>query len=159
MDYENVVRDFAKRTRKNLEYIEQGKKEGNEVYEITHLINSCLGLLVLPHENYINSIPTTSLDKLKDQGWVVPQTINGTQPNDLKDLIRLLRNGVAHCNIAFTADSESKLDTLKIWNTQPRSGEKTWETELGFEELRSILFKFSDLILEHSEHDQTSDKL
>ena len=42
MMYENVVRDFAARTRKNLRVIEHLEADGQEVYEVTQLVNSML---------------------------------------------------------------------------------------------------------------------
>ncbi|MDI3476703.1 MAG: hypothetical protein PWQ59_228 [Thermoanaerobacterium sp.] len=55
MDYRKRVPDFIERTWSNLETIEQlakqqGKKKKN-VYKITQLINSCLGLVVFPKED------------------------------------------------------------------------------------------------------------
>ena len=147
MDYENVVKDFAKRTKLNLSLIQEHHKKGNEAYEVTQLINSCLGLLVLPQQNFIRSIPETPIDKLIDDGWIIP-TVDGNYPQvkDLNELMRYMRNAIAHCNIEFISDSEDKLKSIKIWNKN--RGKTTWAATLGLKELESLLDKFIDLILE-----------
>ncbi len=48
MMYKEVIQDFARRTRKNLEAIDRLHAEGRQVYEVTQLVNSTLGLLVFP---------------------------------------------------------------------------------------------------------------
>ena len=53
-DYEHFVNDFISRTRVNLRTIDEIAKSENEseVYEITQLINSLFGLLIVPFERY-----------------------------------------------------------------------------------------------------------
>ena len=68
MRYEELVMDFAERTGKNLAAIEklaaaqaQEKKkdeDNDKVFDTTQLINSCLGLIVLPREKDIQRIPS-----------------------------------------------------------------------------------------------------
>ncbi len=65
MMYEEVVSDFAKRTKANLEALEGLKAEGKQVFELTQLVNSTLGLLVFPQQEYVDSIPCTSLSELQ----------------------------------------------------------------------------------------------
>lgn len=46
---ENFLFDFAYRTKTNLEYIEKYYNE-DYLYEVTQVINSLLGLIVIPYE-------------------------------------------------------------------------------------------------------------
>ena len=62
MMYEEVVLDFALRTRKNLEAIEALQRLDAGVFEVTQQINSMLGLLVFPQQEYVESIPKTPLE-------------------------------------------------------------------------------------------------
>jgi hypothetical protein len=56
MDYQKeFIIDFARRTRANLEFIESAKRP--DVFEVTQLFNSMLGLLVFPQQSYIDRIP------------------------------------------------------------------------------------------------------
>ena len=58
MDYHNLVVDFAKRTRKNLEFIRSAQVANPEleVFEVTQLVNSLLGLLVFPQQKFMDQI-------------------------------------------------------------------------------------------------------
>lgn len=150
MEYKNLVHDFAVRTLKNLDAIEASIAHDPkaEVFEITQLINSMLGLLVFPRERFLESIPETSLDDLRSNGWPIP-TMTGSPPHasNLRDLIRCLRNGISHCNLEFTSDGH-ELTGLRIWNCPQKSQTKNWEAEMGLRELREIVRKFISLILE-----------
>ena len=145
MEYNNVVKDFAHRTRRNLEIIEQQKEAGNEAFEVTQLINSCLGLLVLPQQRFMHSIPKIPISELEQNGWVIPE-VTGSFPQvrNLNELIRYLRNAIAHFNIEFLSNDENDIQSIIVWNVN--RGEKTWQATLGLEELKSILNKFSDLL-------------
>jgi hypothetical protein len=148
MMYEEVVRDFAARTQKNLSVIERLLKNGEEVFEATQLVNSMLGLLVFPREEFIKQIPQTPLSELKKSGWPIPRVLNGfPQVNDLRELVRYLRNAIAHFNIKFIGDGSNEIRLLKVWNTNPNTGKKTWEAELSPSDLRAIGERFVDLLL------------
>lgn len=148
MDYQkDFIVDFAKRTRTNLEFIEQAKN--TEVFEVTQLFNSMLGLLVFPRQSYFDRIPETPLRDLVTNGWPVIKIIRGqTQCETLNQLIRMLRNGISHCNVEFIADEARQLTGLRIWNHErgDRRHGKNWEAELSIQELRSVAFKFIELI-------------
>ena len=143
MNYELVVRDFAERTRKNLRTIEDLQAKGGEAYEVTQLVNSMLGLLVFPREKFIDQIPQTSLSDLEAGGWPIPK-VDGVFPQakDLRELIRYLRNAIAHFNIEFIGE---KIQSVRVWNT--RNSTTTWRAEIGLEELRAIAERFTDLLL------------
>jgi hypothetical protein len=68
MMYAEVVRDFARRTKANLAAIERLCANGEEVYEVTQLVNSMLGLLVLPQQEFVDRIPETPLEQLRRDG-------------------------------------------------------------------------------------------
>jgi hypothetical protein len=165
MLYENVVKDFAKRTRKNMEAIENYQTTGAEVFEATQLINSMLGLLVFPQQKYVASIPQTPLDELERDGWPVPK-VRGSfkQVTDLNQLIRYLRNAITHFNIEFIGDGQNQIAMLKVWNMAPvrKNGKalrkadgspvekKNWEAELSLNDLRKLADRFIDMLLEHN---------
>jgi len=147
MEYEkdNVILDFARRTRANLEHLELAKQRGEKVFEVTQLANSLLGLLVFPKEHYVRSIPRTPLIDLVDQGWPRVRTTQGALPQeDLRSLITMLRNSIAHCNVEFLSDPTGEMVGIRLWNR--RGGEITWEAELDLVELRSIALKFVELL-------------
>ena len=148
MDYQKVfIIDFAKRTRANLEFIE-GAADSN-VFEVTQLFNSMLGLLVFPQQSYMDRIPETPLHELVNSGWPAINVIKSSPSfNNLRQLIRMLRNGVSHCNVEFIADHKNQLIGLKIWNHEGGNSRnpKNWEAALSIQDLRTIAFKFIELM-------------
>lgn len=148
MDYQKeFIVDFAKRTRANLEFIERANSP--DVFEVTQLFNSMLGLLVFPQQSYMNRIPKTPLRDLVDSGWPSINVIRGAPSHqNLQQLIRMLRNGVSHCNVQFIADDQNQLTGLRIWNHEggKKQNPKNWEAELSIENLRAIALKFVELM-------------
>lgn len=147
MEYQNeVIIDFARRTRANLEFIEHAEKCGESVFEVTQLANSLLGLLVFPREHYMERIPDTPLPELVEQGWPNVRTTHGQiSPNTLKQLMKMLRNGIAHCNVDFVVGEDRKITGIQVWN-KTNAGIKTWHAELTINDLRTIAIKFVELI-------------
>ena len=153
MEYKDVIRDFAIRTKKNLEFIEKHSSidsRNPQVYEITQLINSLLGLIVFPREEYMSRIPKIPLPELVKQGWAVPKvTGNYIQAKNLRDLIYKLRHAVSHFNLEFISNSKGQISGVKVWNCDMKNNhEKIWEAELEIQELRDIAYKFIELIIE-----------
>ena len=146
MEYKDLVKDFAERTRANLELVRAAAGSGKDAYEVTQLINSMLGLLVFPQKEFCDKIPKTKIADLEKEGWPIPR-VRGDYPqvSDLKQLVRYLRNGIAHFNLQFTA-TNGHVDGLIIWNEKP-NGKKTWEAELKIEELEGIVERFTQLLL------------
>lgn len=146
---ENLLWDYAQRTRKNLEFIEKTVREepGAELFEVTQLINSLLGLLVFPFERLRDQIPEKTLADLEADGWIVPK-VSGEFPQveDLSKLVQYLRNSVAHFNMEFVADQNGQIEGLRVWNRN--RGRKDWEAEVKIAELRDLTTRFLDLIQE-----------
>ena len=155
MNYQNLVEDFARRTRDNLRQIQSLKDAGESVYEVTALINSMLGLLIFPQQKFIDSIPELPLGTLEANGWPIPTVIeNFPQVTNLRQLVRHLRNAISHFNIEFVSDQMNQIVGLKVWNVDPRSKRTTWKAELSLAQLDEIAFRFIALIL----HEKTSCK-
>lgn len=168
MKYDNVLYDFISRTKANLEFIEkhatslsevngEGKPElySQEIkaFEVTQLVNSLLGLIVFPQQHYRNKIPKISLTKLEAMGWPAP-LVEGEFLEDLRnlaDLMRYVRNSIAHFNIEFTSSDNTLIDGLRIWNN--REGVENWSAFLQIEELKLLVDKFVDLSLSLNEAD------
>lgn len=148
MMYEEVIRDFAKRTLKNLTVIETLERDGKDVFEVTQLVNSCLGLLVFPQQEFVDHIPKIPLSELVMEGWPIPKIVGDfEQAADLNQLIRFLRNAITHYNIKFNGDGQNSISLLTVWNIDSRSDRKTWQAELSVSDLREITLKFSDLLI------------
>ena len=145
MEYTDLVKDFVSRTRANLEFI-RNQDKSSDVYEVTQLINSMLGLLVFPQQKYINEIPETPLQELEKEGWPMPKMVGKFPPApNLRQLIRYLRNAISHFNMRFLSDSNGEISGIKMWNEN--RGKITWKAELTLEEREGITTKFISIIL------------
>ena len=162
MIYEHVVQEFAQRTQKNLDFIYQHKNNPEtKVYEVTQLINSMLGLLVFPQQRFFNSIPEITLEELEKQGWPRIEPTPKIQASEyfkpcinLRELVRVLRNSIAHFNIEFLSKKPGEISGIRIWNIAPRKGNRpiTWEAEISIETLRRI----TELFIESLEPENIS---
>jgi HEPN pEK499 p136 len=110
-------------------------------------VNSTLGLLVFPQQEFVDRIPETPLSELERDGWPMPKVRRGAdRVNNLNQLIRYLRNAIAHFNIEFVGDGRNQVSVLRVWNETP-NGVKTWEAELSVTDLRGITERFIRLLL------------
>lgn len=137
--------EFISRTEKNLRAIEKLSREGESVYEVTQLINSLLGLLVYPNER-LKKIPEITWETMIKQEWPLP-TGENAQVSGLKQLIRYMRNAVAHFDIEFIADN-NEIVGIRFKNEGALDeGSKTrpWIGEYRLEALKS----FVDMFLDH----------
>ena len=148
MIYEDLVSDFADRTRRNLEVIDRLKDDPeSDVFEVTQLINSMLGLLVFPRENFLDRIPEIPLAELKQRGWPQIREITTEEsfdpPENLRELVRYLRNSIAHLNIEFRPEN-GVIRGITVWKM--KRGKKNWKASLNLEELREFTLKFVELL-------------
>lgn len=148
MEYQNLIEDFARRTRDNLRHLHALKASGADVFEVTALVNSMLGLLVFPQQHYVDSIPETPIEELSRQGWPIPLVVgNSPQVSDLRQLVRHLRNAISHFNVEFFSDGSDQIAGLIVWNVEPRSNRTTWKARLSVSDLDAIAHRFIALIL------------
>jgi hypothetical protein len=150
-DQEDLLRDYARRTLENLRAIDELSKGGSAspVFETTQLINSLLGLIILPVEQYFDQLPAIPKDVLLAQGWKIPK-VTGDFPEvkDLCELLKNLRHAVAHFNIKFIPDNRNQVVGLVVSNRNQRNkAEILWQAEIGITELRDLLERFVGLIL------------
>ena len=148
MDYKNLVKDFAERTEHNLNVIEEiNAIEKQAAYEVTQLINSLLGLLILPQQKFFDSIPKDSIEKARKDGWNIPEPLDDKlqQVDDLSVFLRYLRNGVSHFNIKFLS-SDEQISGIEIWNILPHSKSINWKIKLDIHEIKSITTKIKGLV-------------
>jgi hypothetical protein len=105
-----------------------------------------LGLLVFPQQEFVDRIPATPLEQLRHSGWPVPE-VRGRfrQVSDLRQLIRYLRNAIAHFNVRFLGDGLGQIRGLHVWNER-QNGERNWEAELSVDDIRGIAERFIELL-------------
>ncbi|WP_203075830.1 HEPN family nuclease [Falsiroseomonas ponticola] len=145
MPHEPVL-DMMRRTMINLAFIE--RHAGNEgPFEVTQLINSFLGALAHPWERLKEDLANISISEAKGAGWPLPeQQGGGDKPESLGDLLRLLRNGIAHGNLTFLSDGRGQIQAIRIANYN--RGRLTWRGAISVQEMQTLLHRFVALVEE-----------
>lgn len=146
------VRDIMRRTMANLEFVE-AKATLEGPYETTQLINSFLGALAHPWEAMRPQLEEMTLTEAEGRGWpdIKKEREQDRDPANLGDLIRLMRNGLAHGNIDFFPGGDGRIAALRVWNALP-NGARSWGAVVSTADLRAFLFAFAALIEEiHAE--------
>lgn len=135
MEYnDDLISDFAARTLRNLDFVQERVRSGDKgLYDVTQLWNSLLGLIVLALETDKSRIPATPMAELESQGW--PRlTAGGRDGESLPDLVKNLRNAVAHANVRFVAGSDRQVGSVRMWNEYP-PGNVRWKGRATVDEL------------------------
>lgn len=150
MQSRNSPHGFAARTRKNLEYVEAASGHA-DIHVVTQSANSLLGLIVFPWEKIMKkdptgAIPSTALAALVNQGWPDWDICLG-ECNTLGDLVRHLRNAVAHGKMQFSSDSlDPKLVTITVEDFKPKKKRPYWRAKIGAPKLKDFCLRFIDLL-------------
>jgi hypothetical protein len=114
MNYDEMAKDFSTRTKY---LVENYKGE----YEVTFLLNCCLGLIVVPKEKDFDSIPN---DEIPLQGalWgLTRQDIRvgcDTCGYKLRHVIRRIRNGICHFKLESIPDEDGQISSLTIHDSR-----------------------------------------
>jgi hypothetical protein len=111
--------------------------------DATLLINCLLGLLIVPKETLVEKIPTTPYESLQEWG-INPSSIIGVgrceygheyRPN-LRQLIRRLRNAVAH----FRIEPIHEVGRVSGYSFRDQSG---FHAEISLPEIRELVEKLA----------------
>jgi hypothetical protein len=139
--------EFARRTRRNLEAIEAARRNNVDVYPVTQLTLSLLGLVVFPWaRQFDESVKSLSLQALFREGWPEWNFMKGTSAT-LSDLMFHLRNAVAHRRVHFSSDSpDPKHVTIQFSDAKPKHADTYWTAEISAEDLRLFCVKFIELV-------------
>ncbi len=145
MNYDELFIDYVKRTKSNLEFIESHQSDG--VYEFTQLMNSLLGFVVLPREKNFNDIPKYSFDELRQLGWELPLIRkNKFKIKELRSLIRIFRNSIAHFNLKFLNNEQNEINGIVFYNRNKKNI-ITFEAEFRINELRSFTNRLIEVFI------------
>lgn len=134
MDYKQITIDFAKRTKFLIESY-------SGEYEVTLLVNCCLGLLVVPKEKEFDKIPDEEIP-LKGDMWGLSResiTVKSAHSGyNLRYVIRRVRNGICHFNIRSIPDEQNNISALEI------NDGNDFSVTLSTEQLRELAFSLTD---------------
>ena len=156
----NEAMGIVERTHKNLVYMRNARKNGEDIHEVTHLFNSLLGLIVIPWERELKGLDVldVSMETLYDQGWPNIEPLLDEYPvktETLKVLVKHLRNAVAHGRFRFEGIGSSSEDSrepseIKVIVCDEKNGKnkdavRRWKAEIRGEDL----YKFCDKFIQY----------
>jgi hypothetical protein len=140
------VRDLMQRTMHNLAHFE-AEAGPRGPFEVTQFVNSFLGAMVHPWEKLKAGLGRIPVSQAIAHGWpdLATEEADDQDPCDLGDLVRPVRNGLAHGNIEFVPDANSEIGAIRVWNIDPRTGRCTWGTVVTVAAMRCFLSRFVEL--------------
>jgi hypothetical protein len=142
----NEALEFARRARQNLRFIEEAAAHypDADVYVVTQLTLSLLGAIVFPKEKLLlDQIERTPLTSLTTKGWPewkITRDDLAKPTSTLGDLLRHVRNAVAHGRITFTSDSPrmEEVGILIEDKKDRKDSEPYWCAEIQAPHLRTF---------------------
>lgn len=155
------ISDFIRRTRSNYDKLSGGE------YEVTQLINSAIGLLIIPKESkdikisddFIDSALFEEIKKgIKNNTYVE----NKNDPITLQQIVKHLRNGIAHGRFQFEAekvsdDAKNILIHSVVFEDSSRASNKKphedFKIEISVELLRNFFIAFSDAVANYVDNE------
>lgn len=147
MNYEDELLSFVRRTRKNLELTEQWRIEHPHANfsEVTHLINSLLGLIVLPKEKVLNELQQLHVTPTGIPDWRAAFRLVQAEeepPTELRPFIDGLRNSVAHGSLDFETDGLEITGVTFVQKSRDKPRRILWRASFELDELRIFLEHF-----------------
>ena len=123
--------DFINRTKKIIKQYHAIQE--NEKYEVTLLLNSFVGLLILPQQYWYDHLPETSLN---EKEWGISQEmikfIQKDEIINVKNVVRHLRNAISHYHFHAFGDDNKNISHIKFEDFDKQLN-KTFEANLRVE--------------------------
>ncbi|MFE7803039.1 HEPN family nuclease [Nocardia sp. NPDC057440] len=144
----HTVEGFAIRTRKNLDFMHEAHEAGFDVHIVTHLVNSLVGLVVIPWERTLHdSYRQLALTELEQKKWPVWDHCDSAQPpTTLWELVHNLRHSVAHGRVAFSSDAYTLGEVeFTFTNIPPRNGPR-WDGRIQGDALFDFCQRLSKML-------------
>lgn len=125
--------DFIERTLLDIERY-QGE------FGVTMLLNSCVGLLVIPKENLFDKLSDEDVSQYGIDMNKIRVNDNSGFPNSFKNILRHIRNSISHGNFNQSDTSGGIIRTLRFQDFMKENGrrKKTFEMTISVEEFRKF---------------------
>ena len=142
------VKDVATRTRHNLEKIEAQSAAGFDVYEVTQLINSLLGMVVFIQQK--EKLPAIHLSKIA--GFPKVEFLKGNEETEqLASFIKHFRNALAHGRVEAKAEGTGDdISHLELSDKHHCEAPVNWRVKCRIEDVRWIAIYLTKLITDES---------
>ncbi|MBE0504719.1 MAG: hypothetical protein IBX46_11375 [Desulfuromonadales bacterium] len=139
MDYDDIINDFNKRTKKLLD-----SYDGE--YDVTLLVNCCLGLLVLPKEKCLKDIPDIEIP-IDSSIWGINRKSVTVKCDKcgykLPYIIKKIRNGICHFDIKSIPNENKNIEFLEI---KDRDG---FKATFSIDQLKELAVSLSNHLGSH----------
>jgi hypothetical protein len=156
--YKQQEFDFVERTKEIIKQYDNNLAipEGKEKYEVTLFLNCMVGLLILPQQEWFNSLPTDFITK-KDWGIdekeiiVIKNWDLNDEDKTVANIARHLRNSIAHYRFIAFKDENGDIGDVKITDykgKEEKEEEKTFEAKISVESLRKFTEKLTNVLIE-----------
>lgn len=145
--YGELHRDFALRTKDNLAFIDAAWDKGEKgVFNVTQLINSCLGMVVFIKEGAL--VPSGTIRRFNSD--IKFKTVIDTRNSNatVEQFLRRFRNAISHCHIEAYGSRED-IEGFELKDGRP--GEETdWHIQMGTESIRALALSLVDHVVQNS---------
>ena len=147
MEYnkQDFLSDFINRTLTNLEYIQQAEKQGKTVYEVTQLVNSCLGVIVFLQQYGDGLITDADICPILLQDLQNSITTNTYKRNRKKtnfnNILYHLRNALSHGKLDFTNeehDGKMQISSIKFTDTDIKDKNQKFIITLNIAQIEQL---------------------
>lgn len=147
--------DFVERTQRLIEQYNRLNLSSEEYYNVTLLLNACVGLLFIAHEKHKNKLPNKTLQittwginphqikccKIFDRH---KQTLKNERVS-LKIVCKHIRNSIAHCRFELKTNATKTIDRIHFedWN----NNNLTFDLTISLRDFRNFTHEVSQYIL------------
>lgn len=155
--------DFIERTQKLLEQYDKLFLKNSEKFEVTLLLNACVGLLIICTEKYDNKLPTTvkGFNEIKAKTTKCLSKKLNPQIKNVRNTCRHLRNSIAHCNFKTNTGKDKKIESITFMdflNRDSKPEEQTFEAKIPINVLKEFLIDLSTQTINKIKQAQTTTK-
>lgn len=143
----NVTKEFARRVRKNLDFIIEKRSEGEDVHEVTQLVISLLGIIVFPWQaGALKHLESLLLSELEAEGWPRWEILLDEKEDTktLHKLIRHLRNAASHRRLRFLSDDPEMHKVVIEFEDAPNdNAPPNWRAKINAADLKVFCDRFT----------------
>ncbi len=148
MNYEDLLLDFVRRTRENLQITDRWRLEHPEARfnEVTHLINSMLGFIVLPKERILDWMRQVEINSTGIPTWNVAFSLrkdSGVVPVDLRPFVTGIRNAVAHGSFDFISNGRD-INSVRFEHKDRHQSQVLWTVDFELGQLNGFLIHLTN---------------
>lgn len=144
----NITEEFARRVRKNLDFIIKKRNEGEDVHEVTQLVTSLLGIIVFPWQaGALKHLESLRLSDLEIQGWPRWEILldEKRDTKTLYNLIRHLRNAASHRRLRFLSDDpEMHKVEIEFEDAPNDNAPPNWRAKINAADLKVFCDRFTE---------------